>query len=197
MDLRSQTRDELEAQFAGWNQPAYRVTQLLEWLYVHGASSLEEMSNLPKALRQQLAKHYSLRPLELVRKQGSKDSTRKFLWRLADHSLIESVLIAASPALYGDASDRQTLCISTQVGCAYGCRFCASGLLGFKRNLDVEEIVDQVCAVERSERGEERGPLLSPSLQVHGEDIVPGRDELRPASHETTTKAAASASTAG
>jgi 23S rRNA (adenine2503-C2)-methyltransferase len=153
MDLRSQTRDELEAQFAGWNQPAYRVTQLLEWLYVHGASSLEEMSNLPKVLLQQLAKHYTLRPLELVRKQGSKDSTRKFLWRLADHALIESVLIPASPALYGEASDRQTLCISTQVGCAYGCRFCASGLLGLKRNLEVEEIVDQVCAVERVERG--------------------------------------------
>jgi 23S rRNA (adenine2503-C2)-methyltransferase len=151
MDLRSQTRDELEAQFTGWNQPAYRVTQLLEWLYVHGASSLEAMSNLPKALRQQLARHYTLRPLELVRKQGSKDSTRKFLWRLADHALIESVLIPASPALYGEASDRQTLCISTQVGCAYGCRFCASGLLGFKRNLEVEEIVDQVCAVERVE----------------------------------------------
>ena len=152
MDLRSQTRDELEAQFAGWNQPAYRVTQLLEWLYMHGAPSLEEMSNLPKALRQQLTKHYTLRPLELVRKQGSKDSTRKFLWRLADHALIESVLIPANPALYGEASDRQTLCISTQVGCAYGCRFCASGLLGFKRNLEVEEIVDQVCAVERAEK---------------------------------------------
>lgn len=169
MDLRSQTRDELEAQFAGWNQPAYRVTQLLEWLYVHGASTLEEMSNLPKVLRQQLAKHYTLRPLELVRKQGSKDSTRKFLWRLADHALIESVLIPASPALYGEASDRQTLCISTQVGCAYGCRFCASGLLGFKRNLEVEEIVDQVCAVERSERGRE--PLPKPDAQGIAENL--------------------------
>jgi len=84
-----------------------------------------------------------------VRKQGSRDTTEKFLWRLEDHSLIESVLIPANPALYGEASDRHTLCVSTQVGCAYGCKFCASGLEGLKRNLRVEEIVEQVLAVER------------------------------------------------
>jgi 23S rRNA (adenine2503-C2)-methyltransferase len=71
------------------------------------------------------------------------------LWRLSDHALIESVLIPANPALYGEASDRHTLCVSTQVGCAYGCKFCASGLEGWKRNLGVEEIVGQVLAVER------------------------------------------------
>jgi 23S rRNA (adenine2503-C2)-methyltransferase len=78
------------------------------------------------------------------------DATQKFLWRLHDHSLIESVLIPANPALYGDASDRQTLCVSTQVGCAYGCKFCASGLDGWKRNLTPDEIVEQVLAVERN-----------------------------------------------
>ena len=84
-----------------------------------------------------------------MRKQGARDTTQKFLWRLSDHSLIESVLIPANPALYGEASDRHTLCVSTQVGCAYGCKFCASGLAGWKRNLRAEEIVDQVLAVER------------------------------------------------
>ena len=92
---------------------------------------------------------YSLQTLELVRKQGSRDTTQKFLWRLPDHSLIESVLIPANPALYGDASDRHTLCVSTQVGCAYGCKFCASGLDGWKRNLTPDEIVEQVLSVER------------------------------------------------
>src|SRR6185295_16934438 len=87
--------------------------------------------------------------LELARKQGSRDTTEKFLWRLEDGAFIESVLIPANPALYGEVSDRHTLCVSTQVGCAYGCRFCASGLEGWKRNLGVEEIVDQVLAVER------------------------------------------------
>ncbi len=108
------------------------------------------MTNLPKALREKLADAFSLQTLELVRKQGAPDTTQKFLWRLRDHALIESVLIPANPALYGDASDRHTLCISTQVGCAYGCKFCASGLDGWKRNLTPDEIVEQVLAVERS-----------------------------------------------
>jgi 23S rRNA (adenine2503-C2)-methyltransferase len=107
------------------------------------------MTNLPKVLRERLQGHYSLQTLELIRKQGSRDTTQKFLWRLADHALIESVLIPANPALYGEVSDRHTLCVSTQVGCAYGCKFCASGLEGWKRNLGVEEIVEQVLAVER------------------------------------------------
>jgi len=107
------------------------------------------MSNLPKSLRDRLQTHFDLRPIKLVRKQGSRDTTQKFLWSLADGSLIESVLIPANPALYGDVSDRHTLCVSTQVGCAYGCRFCASGLDGWKRNLLPDEIVDQILAVER------------------------------------------------
>ncbi|HEX4263686.1 MAG TPA: 23S rRNA (adenine(2503)-C(2))-methyltransferase RlmN [Verrucomicrobiae bacterium] len=151
LDIKSQTKDELEAQFKAWNEPAYRVGQILEWLYVHRVTSWDAMTNLPKALREKLRGHYSLQTLELVRKQGSRDTTQKFLWRLADHSLIESVLIPANPALYGEVSDRHTLCVSTQVGCAYGCKFCASGLDGWKRNLSVEEIVEQVLAVERWE----------------------------------------------
>src|SRR5437879_3388442 len=111
------------------------------------------MTNLPGRLREQLSRHYSLLSLELVRRQGSRDTTQKFLWRLKDHSLIESVLVPANPALYGGASDRHTLCVSTQVGCAYGCKFCASGLEGWRRNLRADEIVEQVLAVERWNAG--------------------------------------------
>src|SRR6266446_2816892 len=107
------------------------------------------MTNLPKTLRELLRQDFSLQPLELVCQRGSRDATRKFLWRLADRSLIESVLLPANPSLYGEPADRHTLCVSTQVGCAYGCKFCASGLDGWKRNLRVEEIVEQVLAVER------------------------------------------------
>ena len=89
----------------------------------------------------------------MVRVLGSKDTTRKFLFRLSDGNLIESVLIPASPALYGETSDRRTACVSTQVGCAYGCKFCASGLDGFSRNLEPGEIVDQLLAIEK-ESGE-------------------------------------------
>ena len=148
-DLKSLNRDELLTQFAAWQQPAYRVAQLLEWIYVHRVRNPEAMTNLPKALREQLRQNYSLHALELVRKQGAHDTTQKFLWRLADHALIESVLIPANPALYGEASDRHTLCVSTQVGCAFGCKFCASGLDGWKRNLTPDEIVEQVLATER------------------------------------------------
>ena len=149
--IQSLLRDELDTQFQAWGQPAYRASQLLEWLYVHRVTNWEEMTNLPKSLRDQLQSHYSLDVLDLVRKQGAIDETQKFLWRLNDHSLIESVLIPANPALYGEPSDRHTLCVSTQVGCAYGCKFCASGLEGFKRNLHVDEIIGQVLAVEREQ----------------------------------------------
>ncbi len=148
-DIKSLTREELEAQFAAWKQPRYRVAQLLEWLYARRVTAWDAMLNLPKPLREKLKESFSLRTPELVRKQGAHDTTQKFLWRLHDHSLIESVLIPANPALYGDASDRHTLCVSTQVGCAYGCKFCASGLDGWKRNLTPDEIVEQVLAVER------------------------------------------------
>jgi 23S rRNA (adenine2503-C2)-methyltransferase len=149
VDIKSQTREEVAAQFSQWSQPAYRVDQVLEWLYAGRVTSWATMSNLPKALRDQLSSAYALQTLELVRKQGARDTTQKFLWRLSDGAMIESVLIPANPALYGERSDRHTLCVSTQVGCAYGCRFCASGLEGWKRNLRAEEIVEQVLAVER------------------------------------------------
>jgi len=148
-DIRSQTLEDLQAQFAAWKEPAYRVAQLLEWLYTHRATSWDAMTNLPKALRQRLQGAYSFYSVELARRQGAGDTTQKFLWRLADGAFIETVLIPASPGLYGEASDRHTLCVSTQVGCAFGCRFCASGLDGWKRNLQPNEIVEQVLAVER------------------------------------------------
>lgn len=152
IDIQSQSSEQLQDQFKAWKQAAYRVPQLLDWLYARRVTSWEAMSNLPKALRQQLAEAYMFHPLELVRKQGARDTTQKFLWRLADGSFIESVLIPANPALYGEASDRHTLCVSTQVGCAYGCRFCASGLAGWKRNLSAGEIVEQVLSIERWNR---------------------------------------------
>ncbi|HEV7925076.1 MAG TPA: 23S rRNA (adenine(2503)-C(2))-methyltransferase RlmN, partial [Verrucomicrobiae bacterium] len=125
-DIRSQTQEEIRTQFQLWQEPAYRVGQLLQWLYARRAANWEEMTNLPKSLRQRLTETYAFAWPELARRQGARDTTQKFLWRLADGALIESVLIPASPSLYGEASDRHTLCVSTQVGCAYGCKFCAS-----------------------------------------------------------------------
>lgn len=177
-DIRSQSRDALEARFKDWGVKPYRAQQLLEWLYRHHAATWDEMSNLPAELRARLADAFSLIHLELVRQQGARDTTRKFLWRLPDGAMVESVLIPASPSLYCETSDRQTLCVSTQVGCAYGCRFCASGLDGWKRNLGVEEIVGQIVAVERLMTQESTSPATGPH--------VPGGDSIT--STRTTTR---------
>ncbi len=142
--------DEIESFLATLNEKPYRAKQVVDWLYEKRVRSFDEMSDLPQALRERLAGEFAFAELETVRVLGSKDTTRKFLFRLGDGSLIESVLIPASPALYGERSDRRTICVSTQVGCAYGCKFCASGLDGFSRNLDASEIVQQLLAVEKA-----------------------------------------------
>ena len=152
-DVKSLRLDQLQEKLRELGEPSYRATQIADWLYEKRARSFDEMTDLPRNLRGRLAKEVAFDKIDIVRVLGSRDATRKFLFRLSDGDLIESVLIPASPALYGKKSDRRTICLSTQVGCAYGCKFCASGLEGFSRNLHANEIVDQIIAVER-ESGE-------------------------------------------
>ena len=123
----------------------------MEWIYHREkrVTSWSGMTNLPALLRKNLEVLYPIHLPEVVQVSGSHDTTRKFLLRLKDGEFIETVLIPASPALYGEESDRRTLCVSSQVGCAYGCRFCASGLDGWKRHLTPDEIVTQVLLVEK------------------------------------------------
>jgi 23S rRNA (adenine2503-C2)-methyltransferase len=130
-------------------QPVFRAGQILDWIWKKKADSIADMSNLPTELRVRLAETHRLHALEHTQTQGSADTTRKFLFKLHDGRYVESVLIPANPALYGETSDRRTLCVSSQVGCAYGCKFCASGLAGFSRNLDPAEIAGQVLMAER------------------------------------------------
>src|SRR5256714_9479167 len=149
IDIKSLQLAELEMVVRDLAQPHYRARQIVDWLYQKRVGAFDEMSDLPREFRTQLAEKFTFAQIDIVRVLGSRDTTRKFLFRLSDGSLIESVLIPASPALYGSRSDRRTICVSTQVGCAYGCKFCASGLEGFSRNLTPNEIVDQILAVER------------------------------------------------
>ena len=144
----SLTKDDWEARLVEMGQPKFRAKQILEWLYRQRVRDWAEMSNLPAPLRTSLEEAFPSAALSKVRESGAEDSTRKFLFALADGQMIESVLIPASPAFYGEASDRRTVCISSQVGCAYGCKFCASGLDGWKRNLTAGEMVDQFLQVE-------------------------------------------------
>ncbi len=148
MTITSLTLSDLEEAFAEMGEPKFRARQVTQWIYEKRATSFEEMTNLSLGFREKLAERFTLRSMIKTRQQGSDDSTRKYLFRLHDGRFVESVLIPANPALYGQASDRHTLCVSSQVGCAYDCKFCASGLAGFARNLDVGEIVEQVLFAE-------------------------------------------------
>jgi len=190
-DIRTIFPQQLTATLSEWGHPTYRADQITQWVHRARAASWDEMTNVPGELRERLAETFSLHPLELVAVQGSGDTTRKFLWRLRDGSLIESVLIPANPALYGESSDRHTLCVSTQVGCAYGCRFCASGLEGWKRNLEPEEIVGQVYAVERwhqDQRRKEGGLIEKAKERLVSNLVIMGMGEPL-ANYEATWRA--------
>jgi len=149
IDIKSLLLNELQGDVRDLAEPSYRAGQITEWLYKKRVDSIDKMTDLPQSLQERFAEKFSFSKIDVVRVLGSRDTTRKFLFRLSDANLIESVLIPASPALYGEKSDRRTICISTQVGCAYGCKFCASGLEGFSRNLHANEIIDQIIAIER------------------------------------------------
>ena len=149
--LHSLGMEDLETTLESLGQPHYRARQIMEWAYDREkrVGSWEEMKNLPATLRANLSELHPIRLPEVVTISGSKDTTQKLLLRLHDGEFIETVLIPASPALYGEESDRRTLCVSSQVGCAYGCKFCASGLDGWKRHLSADEIVSQVLLAEK------------------------------------------------
>lgn len=135
-DIKSMTREELGAAFAAMGQPRFRAGQVFAWLH-RGVRSFDEMTNLSKALREQLAGQYELTAPAVARKQVSaKDGTIKYLWRLGDGHCVESVLMRYH---HGN-----TVCISSEVGCAMGCAFCASTKGGLVRRLRPSEMLDQV-----------------------------------------------------
>ena len=136
MNLKSLTQPELAAILKELGQPAFRAKQVFSWLH-KGVRSYEEMTNLPKTLRDALAEKYPINPPKVVRKQESKkDGTIKYLWQLSDGNCVETVLMRYH---YGN-----TVCISTEVGCAMGCAFCASTIGGLVRRLEPFEMLDEV-----------------------------------------------------
>ena len=136
MNLKNLTLPEMNTLFAQMGQPAFRAKQVYGWLH-RGVTSYDEMTNLPKDLRQRLAGEYPICAPSVVRKQESqRDGTIKYLWKLSDGNCVETVLMRYH---YGN-----TVCISTEVGCAMGCKFCASTLGGLVRRLEPFEMLDQV-----------------------------------------------------
>ena len=143
-DLRSMGLDDMTALLKEMGQPAFRAKQLFGWVHEKQVQHIDDMHNLGKGLLAQLNEQCEITAMQLERKQVSKDGTEKFLFQLADGNYIECVLMRYR----GDMSkQRNTLCISSQVGCAMGCTFCATGQGGFVRNLTAGEIVSQVYAV--------------------------------------------------
>lgn len=143
--------DSLQNRFAEIGEPRFRAKQVLDWLYKKRARSWKEMSNLPQPLRSRLEQEFEIAPTKRILAKESSDETEKLLLEMGDRSLVETVVIRAPQIGVGQKNSRKTICISTQVGCAYGCRFCASGLAGWKRDLSVGEIVSQlihVCHLE-------------------------------------------------
>ncbi|MGJ3237547.1 MAG: 23S rRNA (adenine(2503)-C(2))-methyltransferase RlmN [Anaerolineae bacterium] len=142
INLYDLSKDNLQALLKSWGEPSYRAQQLYNWLYEHRVNNFDAMTNLPASLRERLAQDAVLGTLETVAEQSSNDGTTKRLYRLPDGQLIESVLMP-----YDD--HRRTACISSQAGCAMGCVFCATGQMGFARNLSATEIFEQAMRFAR------------------------------------------------
>jgi 23S rRNA (adenine2503-C2)-methyltransferase len=141
-DLCSMTLRDLEGFMAEIQEPPFRARQLFRWIHKRGVRSFPAMTDLGRALRQKLAERAVLHHHNVVEVQHARDGTRKYRFRTWDGSLLEAVFIP-----HASAADKNTLCISSQVGCAMGCTFCATGAMGLVRHLSVGEIVDQINRV--------------------------------------------------
>ena len=145
VDLQGMTLDEIRTFIEPLGKAPYRAKQIIRWLYRNPIDSFDEMTNISKGFRRDLGRVATVGRLPIARRRESADGTVKLAWQLHDGELIESVLIPET--------DRLTLCISTQVGCPLACKFCATGLNGFRRNLGASEILGQIVGMQRlSER---------------------------------------------
>jgi len=141
-DIREMAMDELKEVISGMGEKPFKAKQIYEWLHVKTVASYDEMTNLSKELREKLKVQYPITPMEIVECQESKiDGTKKYLLRLFDDNVIESVWMKYQ---HGN-----TVCISSQVGCRMGCTFCASTLGGLVRNLSVAEMLEQIYIIDR------------------------------------------------
>jgi 23S rRNA (adenine2503-C2)-methyltransferase len=173
--LTGESLDSLTERLRAQGEPAFRAKQILDWLYKKRVRSWDEMTNLSKPLRAWLAETFELMPAALVLNKQSEDVTDKLLLELGDRSLIETVIIRVPQEGVGVEHSRKTICISTQVGCAMGCVFCASGLEGLKRDLNAGEIVAQLLHV--CYREDARTPRARMELASFDNIVVMGMGE--------------------
>jgi 23S rRNA (adenine2503-C2)-methyltransferase len=163
-DIRKISLSELVDVFKTWGEPAFRAKQVSEWLWKKSATSFDEMTNLSLKTRDLLKEHFSILAVSTATKQMSSDGTIKSGFRLHDGHMIEGVLIPAD--------DRMTACVSSQVGCSLTCKFCATGYMERKRNLDPAEIYDQVVMIDRQAREANNVPLTNIVYMGMGEPLL-------------------------
>lgn len=163
-DIRQNSLPQLTEYFLAMGEKAFRARQIYEWLWVKSAKSFDEMTNLSKPLREKLQAEFEIRPVTVDNSQYSNDGTIKSAFRLFDNELVEGVLIPTD--------DRMTACVSSQVGCSLTCKFCATGYMDRKRNLDPGEIYDQVVEIDRQAKTSFDKPLSNIVYMGMGEPLL-------------------------
>lgn len=163
-NLRSLKKEELKKLLIDWKEPGFRANQIYDWLWAKGVSSIDEMRNIPKHLSSRLKEFFFIEPIKFDSIQKSSDGTIKNAVLLRDGLLVESVLIPTS--------DRITACVSSQVGCSLDCNFCATARLKRMRNLDPDEIYDQVLAIHRQGLENFNRPLTNVVFMGMGEPLM-------------------------
>ncbi|WP_421873637.1 23S rRNA (adenine(2503)-C(2))-methyltransferase RlmN [Marinoscillum sp.] len=163
-DIRKLNLEKLTEYFTHEGEKAFRARQVWEWLWQKSARSFDEMTNLSKSLREKLQAEFEIRPISIATEQKSSDGTIKSAFKLFDDELIEGVLIPAD--------DRMTACVSSQVGCSLSCKFCATGYMDRKRNLEAGEIYDQVVAIDSQAKKSFNLPLSNIVFMGMGEPLL-------------------------
>ncbi|WP_027000304.1 23S rRNA (adenine(2503)-C(2))-methyltransferase RlmN [Eisenibacter elegans] len=170
-DIRTLSLEQLKDFFVSIGEKPFRAKQVYEWLWKKSATDFEQMTNLSQATRQRLAEHFSIRPIRIAQTQKSNDGTIKTAFSLHDTHLIEGVLIPTP--------ERMTACVSSQVGCSLTCKFCATGYMARKRNLDAAEIYDQVVQIARQAEENYGQPLTNIVYMGMGEPLLNYKNVLQ------------------
>ncbi|ARS41651.1 23S rRNA (adenine(2503)-C(2))-methyltransferase [Sphingobacteriaceae bacterium GW460-11-11-14-LB5] len=163
-DIRALDLPQLQQHLVAMQQPAFRAKQIYQWLWEKSATSFEQMSNLSKDLRKALDETFAINAVQVNNSQFSNDHTIKNTFRLADGNIVEGVLIPLE--------DRMTACVSSQVGCSLTCKFCATGYMDRKRNLNADEIYDQVVLIDKQAKQNYNNPLTNIVYMGMGEPLL-------------------------
>ncbi|MFD2284852.1 23S rRNA (adenine(2503)-C(2))-methyltransferase RlmN [Pedobacter petrophilus] len=164
IDIRSLDLAQLQQHLVVMQQPAFRAKQIYQWLWEKSATNFDEMSNLSKDLRKTLDEGFAINAVQVNNSQFSSDHTIKNTFRLADGNIVEGVLIPLE--------DRMTACVSSQVGCSLTCKFCATGYMDRKRNLNADEIYDQVVLIDKQAKQNYNNPLTNIVYMGMGEPLL-------------------------